>query len=46
MCISKPPRSPLVIGEGKDVYWGLFFSAGGLTYDLPSGALSLCDIPF
>jgi hypothetical protein len=28
--MSKPPRVPFVMGEGKEVYAGLFWVEGGL----------------
>ena len=27
---SKPPRTPFVMGDAKELYASLFFSAGGL----------------
>lgn len=42
MWMSKPPRSPLVMGSTNSVYALLRpYLDGGLTYDLPSSEMSL-----
>ena len=37
---SKPPRDPLSMGSTKALYASLFFAAGGLMKDFPSGPVS------